>query len=103
MTSKLGKLVLLFTVLIFALPTHAQQTLGAITGTVTDPTGAAVPDAAVSATNLATNLEVAAQTKQNGSYQIPQLPAGMEIGGVMAEHVTGDLGLFLKQSNLGCG
>ncbi len=33
---------------------------------------------------------------------IPQLPAGTEIGGVMAEHVTRNLGLFLKQSNLGC-
>ena len=53
----------------------AQQTLGAITGTVTDPSGAVVSDATVTAVNLATNLEVAAHTK-NGSFVIPDLPAG---------------------------
>jgi hypothetical protein len=54
----------------------AQQTLGSITGTVTDPSGAIVSDAAVKAVNIATNLEVAAQTKTNGSFVIPDLPAG---------------------------
>ncbi len=54
----------------------AQQTLGAITGTVSDPSGAAVPDATVKAINVATNLEVVAQTKSNGSFLIPELPAG---------------------------
>ena len=53
-----------------------QQTLGAITGTVTDPSGAVVADAAVRAHNLATNLEVAAHTKTNGAFLIPDLPAG---------------------------
>jgi hypothetical protein len=54
----------------------AQQTLGAITGTVTDPSGAFVSDATVKAVNIATNLEVAAHTKSNGSFVIPDLPAG---------------------------
>src|ERR1019366_1457579 len=53
----------------------AQQTLGAITGTVTDPSGAVVSDAIVKAVNIETNLEVAARTK-NGSFVIPDLPAG---------------------------
>ena len=53
----------------------AQQTLGAITGTVTDPSGAIVSDATVKAVNIATNLEVLAHTK-NGSFVIPDLPAG---------------------------
>jgi hypothetical protein len=52
-----------------------QQTLGAITGTVTDPSGAVVSDATVKAVNIATNLEIVAHTK-NGSFQIPDLPAG---------------------------
>jgi len=56
-------------------PATAQQTLGAITGTVTDPSGAVVSDATVKAVNIATNLEVVAHTK-NGSFQIPDLPAG---------------------------
>ncbi len=54
----------------------AQQTLGSITGTVTDPSGAVVSDATVKAVNIATNLEVAARTKANGGFVIPDLPAG---------------------------
>jgi len=54
----------------------AQQTLGAITGTVTDPSGAVVQDATVDATNLATNLNVTVHTKANGSYLISNVPAG---------------------------
>jgi hypothetical protein len=54
----------------------AQQTLGAITGTVTDPSGAVLSDVTVKAVNLATNLEVVAHTKTNGSFLIPDLPAG---------------------------
>jgi Carboxypeptidase regulatory-like domain/TonB dependent receptor len=54
----------------------AQQTLGAITGTVTDPSGAVVSDATVKAVNIATNLEVDARTKTNGSFVIPDLPGG---------------------------
>ena len=58
-------------------PLQAQQTLGVITGTVTDATGAAVPDATVKALNAATNLEVAAHTQSNGSYSVSQVPAGI--------------------------
>ena len=53
-----------------------QQTLGAITGTVTDPSGAVVSDATVRAINLATNLDVSAHSKSNGAFVIPDLPAG---------------------------
>src|SRR5580658_9227091 len=53
-----------------------QQTLGAITGTVTDPAGAVVSEATVKAVNIATNLQVAARTKTNGSFVIPDLPVG---------------------------
>src|SRR5260370_3701943 len=69
-------LVLLVAVIAFSLPSAAQETLGAITGTVADPSGAAVPDATVKALNTATNLEVVAHTKSNGSYLVPELPAG---------------------------
>src|SRR5580704_9523668 len=69
-------LALLFLTLIFSLPSSSQQVVGAITGTVTDPTGAAVTDATVKALNVATNLEISAQTKSNGSYVVPELPAG---------------------------
>jgi hypothetical protein len=62
--------------LIYTPNAAAQQTLGAINGTVTDASGAAVPDATVKAHNLATNLEVVAHTSRSGSYGIPELPAG---------------------------
>jgi hypothetical protein len=59
-----------------AKPAFGQQTLGAITGTVTDPSGAVVSDATVKAVNIATNLEVEAHTKSTGSFVIPDLPVG---------------------------
>ncbi len=62
--------------LLAVFPSHAQQTLGAITGTVTDSSGAAVSGASAKALNIATNLEVSATTTSNGAYQIPELPAG---------------------------
>lgn len=55
---------------------RAQQSLGAINGTVTDSTGAAVPQAKVEARNVATNLVQTATTKNDGSYSIVDLPIG---------------------------
>ena len=60
----------------FRAPLDAQQILGTITGTVKDSSGAAVPDATVKARNVATNLEVVEHTQANGSYSVPNLPAG---------------------------
>ena len=74
--SLLGFSSVLLSVVLFSQFASSQQTLGAITGTVTDPSGAVVSDAAVKAVNIATNLEVAAITKSNGSFVIPDLPAG---------------------------
>src|ERR1700722_14085584 len=74
--NSLKVLALLFSIFILSLPSYSQQVVGAITGTVSDPTGAAVPDATVKATNLATNLEITAKTKSNGTYVVPELPAG---------------------------
>ena len=68
-------LILLTVVLVHEF-SFAQQTLGAITGTVTDPSGALISGASVKAVNIATNLEVSARTKANGSFVIPDLPAG---------------------------
>ena len=60
-----------------ALPAlHAQGLLGTILGTVTDASGASVAGASVKARNLSTNLEVSALTKDNGLYQVPNLPIG---------------------------
>lgn len=54
----------------------AQQTLGSINGTVTDASGAVVQGATVKAHSIATNLEVTAQSKSDGSFSITDLPIG---------------------------
>jgi len=55
---------------------RAQQTLGAINGTVTDTSGAVVPKAKVQVKNLGTGLTVTATTQNDGSYSIADLPIG---------------------------
>jgi hypothetical protein len=70
--------VLLTGIFLFAMSraAHGQGLLGTILGSVTDASGAAVAEAAVTATSQATNLKVAAKTQSNGLYQIPNLPIG---------------------------
>ena len=47
-----------------------------IFGAVTDASGAAVPGAQVTATNIDTNVVVTVTTASGGDYTIPNLPAG---------------------------
>ncbi len=47
-----------------------------MTGTVTDPQGAAIPNVKVIATNQGTTIEHSAQTNASGVYTIPFLPVG---------------------------
>lgn len=54
----------------------AQQTLGSISGVVTDATGASVPAASVSIRNAGTNLVVTQETKNDGSFSAVDLPIG---------------------------
>ena len=54
----------------------AQQTLGAINGTITDTSGAAVTAATVTATGEATGLTRVAKTQKNGYFEILNLPVG---------------------------
>lgn len=54
----------------------AQTDRGTITGTVTDNTGAVVPGATVTVTNLGTNTVSTAVTTSDGIYSIPALPPG---------------------------
>lgn len=53
-----------------------QTDRGVINGTVTDSTGAAVPEARVVATNAATNVAFTTQTTSTGDFTIPALPVG---------------------------
>src|SRR6202140_3744171 len=68
--------VFLGSLLLVNAPSHAQQTLGAINGTVTDSSGGVVSKATVKVHNTGTNLEQTATTKDDGSYSITDLPIG---------------------------
>ncbi len=64
-------------VIAFGLPVlMAQSDTGSITGTVTDSTGAVIPDATVTVINLATNRAVSVQSKADGSFAVNALPIG---------------------------
>src|ERR1700722_16783841 len=52
----------------------AQGERGAITGLITDPTGAAVPNAEVLAKDLTNGLEFKAKKTSAGIYRIPYMP-----------------------------
>ena len=53
-----------------------QNVTGSITGQVTDPTGAVVPGAQVTAHNLDTGIDTSTTTNPTGLYQIEFLPIG---------------------------
>jgi hypothetical protein len=67
--------VLIFTVLA-CLSLSAQQITGNIRGTVTDPTGAVIRDAAVTARQEETGLSRSATSDRNGNYVLLELPIG---------------------------
>src|ERR1700733_1485219 len=62
--------------LICTLAAFAQGDRGTITGTVTDPTGAVVPNANIQITNSDTSAVYKVATTNTGNYTLPNLPAG---------------------------
>jgi hypothetical protein len=55
---------------------HGQQETATILGTVTDGTGAIVPGASVTVTNVQTNISLTTQTDARGAYVVPSLKPG---------------------------
>src|SRR5947207_8377546 len=62
--------------LVFVSISSAQTTTAAITGTVTDPSGALIPNVKVTARNNATNIANTARTNEAGVYNFPFLASG---------------------------
>ncbi len=58
------------------LPALAQTTTGSIVGTVTDKTGAVVPGASVTITNVDTGITTKTSTDNSGNYVVTPLPVG---------------------------
>jgi hypothetical protein len=80
-------------ILLFSAPVSllAQQAAGSITGTVTDPSGSAVPDADVTARDVNQNTTWRTKTDGAGVYDFPQIPVGtiaiqVEAGGFASQN-----------------
>jgi outer membrane receptor protein involved in Fe transport len=63
-------------ILFLSAPAGAQFTSGTILGSVTDPSGAAVPGAVVTATNLDTQFSRSVTTGPGGDYVLVNMPLG---------------------------
>ncbi len=73
---------------------HAQNFRGGINGTVTDPSGAVVPGAAVEAVSAGTGVSWKAVTSSGGEYEFQGMPIGtytvtVTAGGFKTEKVQG--------------
>ena len=79
MKNYLPKFVFIFVILaICGLPVFGQVTpTGSISGAVTDPQGAVVPNATVTVNNKSNGVTRTATTSDSGAFTIPQLPAGV--------------------------
>jgi hypothetical protein len=72
--------IITFLVIAVCVPfSHAQTSFGTITGSITDPTGALVPNATVTITNLGTNGVRTLTTDDSGSYNVPSLSPGQYV------------------------
>ena len=73
-TSKLGnfKYLLLLVVALVALPSCTFGQTATIVGTVTDPSGAVVPNVAITVTNTATSVSNSVSTNDAGQYVVPE-------------------------------
>jgi len=69
-------LIASFGVFLLVSAAFAQTDRGTITGTITDPAGAVVPNAPIEAKNVATDAVYQAASSGTGNYTIAQLPAG---------------------------
>ena len=57
-------------------PSRSQTITGSVNGTITDPAGAVIAGATVTATNVATNIATAVRTNGSGVYDIRFLQVG---------------------------
>lgn len=76
MTEHLRRLLFLLAPAILALPATAQTVTGTILGAVSDPSGAVVPGATVTATNPATGFTRSTTSDPEGNYRLTFLPLG---------------------------
>src|SRR6476659_5985704 len=71
-----GSFFALFVLLGFTIAVNAQTFRGAINGTVSDPSGAVVPNVQVKATEVATGLDHTTVTTGDGQFAFQDIPLG---------------------------
>jgi hypothetical protein len=67
---------LIFALFLFTEGLFGQEYRGSLSGRVLDPSGAAVPGAHVTLTNIATNVRLTTDTNADGHYTVPFLQPG---------------------------
>ena len=90
--------------LIFSMPAAAQRITGTLRGQILDPSGAAVPDAQVTATNQETGVSVKITTTSAGTYSFPSLIPGLYKVSVEAKgfknFLTTEVSVVANQDNV---
>jgi hypothetical protein len=71
-----NRAIALFTIILVASAVSYAQSTATLSGTVTDPSGAVVPQAKVTVRGLATGVDRVATSDAEGSYAIPSLQPG---------------------------
>ena len=61
---------------LLAMPVFAQNNTGIISGRVTDPSGAVVPNAQITVTQTETNVDAVSATNSDGLFRVPSLIDG---------------------------
>jgi Carboxypeptidase regulatory-like domain/TonB dependent receptor len=72
----MGLLLLGVVLGMLAVPAWSQEVTAAIVGTVTDPSGAPIPGATVSVTDVDRGTQFVATTNESGAYNVPRIPVG---------------------------
>jgi carboxypeptidase family protein len=74
---RIAKSLLIGLTLVLILPVLIQAQTASITGTVTEPSGAVVPGAAITVRNTATNATRTLESNSVGSYRVENLAPGV--------------------------
>jgi hypothetical protein len=89
--------VLLAVLAVMTATGYAQSDNGSIVGTVTDTTGAVVPDAAITVTNVDTGLKLTSKSNSAGEFQVFAVPRGNYKADVQAQGFQSQTANFAVQ------